>query len=690
MGITKPKKTRKAIFSCDRCKSKKRKCVRLIGSGPEKGSLTFDIAYPCTECLKSKSICHTTLAERKYVQAQGTRWQPGSDSESQKKIEMLSRIVQRLCPGKDINTLNDLSHVMEGLGMDLPAHQEVLPQEKHTDMQDEAVVFDSEGRSHYIGPLGSPLIHESILGMIKKEPTQASDASIKSLALKEQHEKFALSVPMVDWIEREEADHYVRTYFERVHPVYNCIDQGEFTRYYELFWILLRYKEIETVNYSTFLESAQVCVIYLVWILGRLYDITEEKPGQHLNEALIHKYVSLSQSLLSEAILRPSVACIQMILLLSMYLETNNSKESACILLKLAGSQAVSMGMNKDIRSIFKDFSLRSQHLYSRIWWTIFCNEVRLSNVLGRPSSVDIQNFDVKYPSAYKYMPEKTGYWDAPYNYEVYFEKSCDLHKILYRITELKNSMSRGASMGVGLTAAIERATAIRSELSTWRRSLPDSLKEPVDSPPEMSPYFKIQLHLNFHHYFVQFGIPFLFLLLRILRTDEPSRITSSSPILTFSISAINCSKQLYNIAEFEYSNRIFNGSLYNDLDVVYNGVMVLSIALILLTHRNSKSSLDLAYMEKRKDITVEHTWNILCKIEELNTHLQGMTHGSMAAASESIANLMKDMHEFVDTKRIVQYSWFSNSDMNRDLFDVLSGLPLDEDSMKSLLGDIN
>lgn len=67
----KKRKMRKAAYSCDRCKFKKRKCVRQIEVGQNAFVETFDVAYPCMECIKAKALCHTSLSERKYIIDEG-------------------------------------------------------------------------------------------------------------------------------------------------------------------------------------------------------------------------------------------------------------------------------------------------------------------------------------------------------------------------------------------------------------------------------------------------------------------------------------------------------------------------------------------------------------------------------------------------------------------------------------------
>lgn len=60
-------KRKKAIFSCDRCKTRKRKCVRYITNENGEKTPSFDIIYPCEECIQSKSICHTYLGQRRQT-----------------------------------------------------------------------------------------------------------------------------------------------------------------------------------------------------------------------------------------------------------------------------------------------------------------------------------------------------------------------------------------------------------------------------------------------------------------------------------------------------------------------------------------------------------------------------------------------------------------------------------------------
>ena len=671
-------KRRKAVFSCDRCKTRKRKCVRFINNDEGEKTSTFDIVYPCEECIQSKSICHTYLGQRKQTtlkklsltESALTKDCVGQDSEAKMKeleikCQYLVSLLKQVSPDIKTDLFQDDDTSPLSVASTSSSDQSSLALELHSKphklpgaMQMEEIkefsspIDERKSLSHddYIGPLGSSTLHETVIGLI------GSPGSLRSSSTDLTHSvtgenlllgndmrlKFYDNNQLVYSIPRQEADQYVCEFFDRIHLICNCIDKEEFVRIYELFWLLLKHEDLRSINSTLFLSSPQICTIYLIWILGKRFKHRDDM-------SLSDTYMSIIQTTLSEIILRPSEAGIQMAILFSLYLESTHSRESAWIVIETAVTQAISIGMNKVKSSSVRDIDEKNKG-YSKIWCTLFAQEVRLSNVMGRQSSIDFTEADVRLPKfqqlKYSNLPK---YWVQQINseeYQLYFNKYYELNKIFHEFLRYRSSVMEGTS--IYTISSIKKAWELRSKFHAWINGLPPTLKNIFDKPPTSIFNYQVYLHLTYHYYFINLGLPFLMLILRIMQSERHIKLKKTDPIFVLAISAISCSKQLFTIINFEFEKDLFNGSVYNDIYILYHSTLIFTIAIVVVSNKNAESILDLKYLEAKKNVSKEKIWHIISKIGELNKKLQPLTSGSNREVSQNIEMLVENVSHFL------------------------------------------
>lgn len=679
----KKRRTRKAAYSCDRCKSKKRKCVRKVKNDCGELVDTLDIAYPCTECLKAKALCHTSLSERKYIIGEGKfnhrriSSDEGKDARNIQRVELLGEIISKLYPGQNVSSVSDLRQLLKCINSKIGADHQQYPspsslsgssidssadfttpnvpnpsssisetstkastfmksiliaqQQYRSQTKPMQFPFNNDGEIRFVGTLSPSIILENIFGAhhnIEDEPSDMKETDYGCL------------------FTRKNVDSYVNVFFNRVYPTHHYIDQNQFAKSYELYWIQLKFQGIKAVQNKVSISPISKGIIYLIWMLGRLTilgdNVAPSKNGLTSNQ--VSHCLAFIKKILPDAILRPSISGIQFLMLFTLYLELNNRIGISYDLIKLILSQAISVGLHEDIMIIHPNFDERIQKSRSYLWWSIVCEEISLQNYLKCPSINEIPKATVKFPGKYGNFTNEIEYWSEPEDYEDYFESNCNLHLILDRILKLQTKL---ASSDID-TLDVVTATNIRKDLLSWKHTLSPLLNDTFKFKPDHSSHYKLYLHLCFHHVFASLGLPFLIYLLSM---DCKEKIAMKSPLMLFCVSAISCSKQLYNLVNYEYTSHIFNGSVDMDLNILYQGVVVLAIALLLLSRDHYM--LDIEQLNLKKNISLESMKDILGKIEDLNLDVEPFTNGTLVSANHSIACLFEDLHSWTKSVSI-------------------------------------
>ncbi|CAH6723391.1 hypothetical protein CLIB1444_15S00254 [[Candida] jaroonii] len=652
---TDPKQRKKALYSCDRCKTKKRKCVREVINEDGSSAITLDMAYTCTECLRTKSLCHTTLGKRKQSTVVYERAplpvdkpQVKDDTTSIEKYEVLLNIVQKIFPNLKSGSLRDLQSVAETVGAYTPE-----PSDEDVSIKTESMVEPFK----FQGDFASPNIHSNIIECMKLSGFSrvSMERNIKKETSSDVHKAFLKEMPLVEWIPRIQADQLVEIFFQKINPVYNYLDQEEFLKSYELFWLLMKNNEFVSSS-VLFLKTTEVCQVYLVMMLAQSYMWLS--PNFHSNANIVDsktitKYLMLINSIIPEAILKPSTPGIQMLLLLSSYFDINNAKESACVLIKLASSQAISLGLNKKATdgNDGGDFAEKLKNGGATLWWAIFASEVRLSNTMGRPSSIHVDDGNVEIPSDYQ-IPSYT--IQSKYKYSdhtLYFSKYIELHKVLHSFLNFKVSLVKHASEGVNSPANIEKATNLKRDLNLWKASLPSFLKDPYGNKGIIS-NLNVSLHLLYYYYFINLGTPFLLITLKLVQNNTP--IPKEDAIFSFTVSSITCSKHLYKIFKYQYDNSLLDGTTYSGIEVLYHGVMAIALGILIISHKNRDNTLDTKYLSSKYGIDFDGLWSLLCDIRDLNNQLR-IGFKSMSTTCSTIEELLVDLESFLKDKNLLR-----------------------------------
>ncbi|ODV95639.1 hypothetical protein PACTADRAFT_69133 [Pachysolen tannophilus NRRL Y-2460] len=682
--VVKAEDRKRALFSCDRCKVRKIACQRIS----DDSNLKHDTKTACVQCKKSNLECTTTIKRKKRVH--------GPIENIGLHYKCLLTIVGGLYPDKDVNNIDVLIELGTSLNLKMPSRDGISKEEenslkdiailltsnnnndennateKRSQIQNIAtgagtqrqantmdkVIVDHRGNSHYIGPLGAPAFLGTIFNIIVKTSNDKNALSLTHFRKKPRNDNIISSAqeplspnvlkhidlrkfPLVNLLNKKEADIYVDTFFSKLHDIFYCFDETKFRSNYEIFWNLIN---IDTDNNQNSLivktdqlSNSEICCIYIVWILGKLYN--DPNSNGKLDEALINRYINIIKLVLSEIVLTPTLDGIRCMLLLSLYMDSQRRRESGYILLELATRQAISLGLHRQSLVNITANNVKVEEM-KRTWWTLFQQELRFSNQMGRSSCIQIEDINVEYPSIIGYNTsnkvkiEEYSDEEKLSVHRRYYIQYCELSKLAFELLEYRKTLYLNNEL-LSLTN-MEKVLTIKRKFYNWYVNLDQDLKnyklEPVSK-------LKLTLLLQYHYYYISLSLPFLLYLI----THSNLILKNDDPLLDFICQCMNSSIEIAKILAFEDQMQFFNGTLCNDLFIGYHATMVLVVSYILLL-TNSKS-VDVDFINTKYQVnfnTLLESVNLINIMKQRNVD---KIKGSLKAISDIIDILINDLN---------------------------------------------
>lgn len=593
-----PNKRKKASFSCDRCKLRKIACHRPSPSGP------------CTGCEKSKHECNTTIKRKKKIR--------GPIENIGLHYKCLHLLVKNLFPEIDVNNIDALIDFGERKGVVMPSRYGGNSEEEAKELKDlsliittgrmsaslgslgdvrvkdeseeentvaaplnrelgiphkDYIIIDLGGNSHCIGPLGAPSFMDLYLRIIaykgdvdllkwstfqkiakgelvissSHEPIQQHDLSFLT------SEKF----PYSGEIGRQAADHYVDIFFSKIHHRFLCFNESIFRETHEKFWTALQ-TEIKDK-----LSNQAICCIYMVWILGRLYDPTD--VAFKVEEPTIQKYLHIVKLCLSDILLTATLDGVRVLLLLSIYLDNRKRRETGYILVELAARQAVTLGLNRRSLSSCMEGKDKKEEM-RRTWWTVFMMEVCFSIQMGRSSSIQIEDINMEYPTC-------LGVSGLPY-YSQIFLGQMEMTKCLFKMLRYRRTLTRTSN--ILADDNVRKAFEVSQELNNIFGSFDSALLDLEVFDPS-----KLVLHLRYHYYSLLLTLP-LFLHVAstpsVVMSDYISSLINQCGLLCIAIAGL---------IELSARHKVLNGTLFPDIFYAHLAVMGLVVFYLMLKDMN-------------------------------------------------------------------------------------------------------
>lgn len=521
--VIEDKSRKKALFSCDRCKTKKIGCRRITD---DQERIEVDLSVDCVACKKAGVECKTTI-ERK-------RKNSSPVENINLHYKCLLALVDGIFPHKDVNNIDILILLGISLGITMPSRNGETNKisdklkfksdnvvglignhradecsncddsnnqdnEKYSD----CFVIDQDNTPHYVGSLGAMnflantvnimvLKNNLELFLQKYQLINDNDVIISSKQKKIDYnvvkESYYLKFPYFYCITRNESDYYVTEFFKKIHPFCFCFDYSSFHEKYDLFW---EYLNGFTISGRDTISNSFICAVYIIWILAELQDSAYQP--KRLFPFIKERLLEIIKICLSEMILTPSLDGIRCMFMLALYFDVNCRKESGYLLLKLACQQALAIGLGRDyvLETPFPEnnvaYSMRC------MIWSLFQHESRISNQFGRSSTFNIFDLTTPYPTL----------GNVGLNYNYFFIENIKLSKILNRFLSFRSSVGLEDIIS---DENINKILDLKYEYELWYQTFTEN----YDKFQDESVGYRYHLMFQYHYYYISILFPYL------------------------------------------------------------------------------------------------------------------------------------------------------------------------------------
>lgn len=602
-----PDKRKKASFSCDRCKVRKIACHRTDPSGA------------CTGCAKAGIDCAITIKRKKKIRGPieniGLHYKclhvlvthmfpdvdannidalidmgerrgipmpsryGGNSEEDGKKLRELSIVITS---GKPLSRSPSINEYQPQLIKREDTDQELALKEDDSmtldsipaDQQSgiphkDYIIMDLGGNSHCIGPLGAPGLLDSYMRIVSiyagvdpmkwnsveriaqgemiissnNEPIHKRDLSFL------QSETF----PYFDEMDVVAANHYVDIFFAKVHPRCFCFNEQSFRDSHALFW-----NTIQSESKDKLLANPTVCCIYMVWILGRLYDPTQSSVL--VEEAVIQRYLRIVKLCLSDILFTATLDGIRCLFLLSVYMDNRMRRETGYILIELAARQSITLGLSRKSLALCTENEQRREEI-RRTWWSVFVLENTFSAQMGRSSCIQIEDVTADVPTCAEVsMPL----------FPLIYAAIVELTKILCDVLQYRKHLTRSSSILAHRN--VTKALEIHQQLTDTFEAVDPSARDLSDFAAP-----KILLTVRYHYYRLMISLP---LFMHVVNT--PSVVVTESMVYLIN-QCIHLSIAITGLMELTACHGHLNGTLFPEIFHLYHAMMALIVASILI-----------------------------------------------------------------------------------------------------------
>ena len=621
--------------SCDRCKTRKIRCIRINGSDD-----------PCAACVQLKVECAATLPRKQRVYA--------SYDQLQSRYRALDVLVKKLYPGEDLETTENILNLARrnGIqldGLDAPVELDPLPPIPSSDdasrlyesvhqlhIPEGALIPAPRGGYHYVGPASSYFFANTIRQLVKKSsiyhlaldrrayrrqqradeftsanrttalearihghPIMTAEDETTSPAdafLSEASSPFTpRSIPRsTKWTAdmlppRHLSDKLIGAFFDRVNPNFTLLHRATFQDQYEPIWLS-----------NHMVDPGWLCVLYMIYVLGAQ---ALERDGLADASGIQSRYLAIVvRDGLQRLVLTATQANVQALALLSLYQHNAGERNTAWMLIGHAAHMAVALGMQRDQTA---EYTFNTRNLRRMIWWTLFLFEQNLSFVLGRPSATSTVDISAR-------LPDET-ILDGSNAPPGYLEHAVKLGAISAKVKRFVASISSDYDKPEVLASTTSMATQLGEILGEWEMSLPPHLQ--LDAPFATPKHARsvLLLHANCRHLRSVNSRPYL--LCRINHDVSPgsSRLTEAIEALAeASISAARaCMEIMIRLANLS----MLEGELWYDYYLVHHASLILSLPLLVNSEDRGDRALVSAALNYAQRTRLAPTYRILINV---------------------------------------------------------------------------
>ena len=485
----------------------------------------------------------------------------------------------------------------------------------------------------------------------------------------------------LDDIPRHECEFYTNIYFKRIHERYFLFRESRFRSRQSEFFKLLDCKDAD-ITKSDF-TNEEICVIYLVWILGRKSFLLQPQRENEIaaedlvSDFVIDDYLNAVHLCLSGCFFSNDLNTIRMLYLTSLFHSTIKNRNVAWHLMANSCIKCVGLGFHR--RFPVSKLPEVEQEDTKIVWWSCFRLHMNNCAILGRLPNISLYEVDLEPPKLDFIDDElfKCSYWDG-----------IKLFKIMFAI--LKNREYLIKSKNPWCPQNFVEVLQINKDLTNWKEALSPEVKN------FLAPNVKrciIKLHMQYYHCVISLTVPYL--IAYSLRPKKSS--DSNEEIIKFLSMGIKSSMDLVELIKVSSCGVDFNGLLYYDLFYAYNALMLLLLGFTLIKHgvkdKESEQYNFLADILCREySVDIPAILKTINDIKDINTRYGSTATSVMKDASNNITLLLKYFKITSDTTSENNPSQpvnsFNLSSGQLPISDNISIIPQDQSTM--YMGDAN
>ncbi|CAI6329006.1 unnamed protein product [Periconia digitata] len=503
--------------SCDRCRSRKTKCIDPIPG-------------PCRYCARTGSTCQIATPRRKRPYYHVT----------EEEYQCSMRILEHIFPDRELNlvTLRGIAKdITDGRlvnplsGQPISVKDEPSPEDEGSPEDSDNPVLDSvndlheplgcmmqdsTGRFRYVGAhseipfnaavcsMGRGVQNPKIIGPPKLGSYPPQTLTPASSADRDSVERFNLP-------RRELCDFYISRFLEDVHCTHWLYSTEAFL-----------YRVDRTYAGSgEYASNSWICSLYAIFAIGAAsYEEPAGRsplpPGSPAasDERTSTDYIALAKQLIPSAYDEADIDSIRAMAIMSIALENVMSRTSSYLFMGASIQMAYSLGLHRDQ---IPDTAAAMEHEQSRrIWWTLFNLDQEISSRGGSPSLIDERHLKITTP-----LPSEQILYPGMHTPLSWLSTSITLCRLKREIIQAVYTERITNSR----TISFSTVTNLLISLQGWHSLIPPHLKHDVPIAPSHRRAVAI-LHLQYWGTTILLCRPFLlYLVLRYSTLDSSKRI---------------------------------------------------------------------------------------------------------------------------------------------------------------------
>ncbi|QGA14473.1 hypothetical protein EYB26_002127 [Talaromyces marneffei] len=446
---------KRAARACDRCKSRKSKCIETI-----RGS--------CTRCLRNSLSCHfsrerTPVSEEQFLIAHDN-----------------TQITQNSVAGEDGDESEDERKREENTSTTVSVDEENYIWPQFFSRIRETLYLDSSSavQEQSFGHLQMSNYNDSIPS---SEETRRLRKAINSFPPR----------PVADFLISVCIKHGTDNFF--------YFDQASFISDINQFYTHSR----SPLRHDTRFVSLALAA----FALGSQWT-TLEKPSESQRCVIIHPdygdpgkiFYSHAKTLVPDIIDRPNLVTVQAIFLLGVYLMPASAIGSSYVYLGLALRTALTINLHMD-NSDDATLSSTEKEVRRRLWWSIYSLERTTTLKLNRPRSISAEIISAPFASPCPSL-DKVQLFDN-HRHQIFYTK---LALIIDRVVESSSLSMWPPVQSTNTETPRHWFENVEAELKSWKRSLPSDFALELIDPRDSRYRAVFHLHLQYYYAWIAVG----------------------------------------------------------------------------------------------------------------------------------------------------------------------------------------